>query len=148
MVYPAPVWSCPVVIRYSMPEIPRRPLAANAFRDLAGMTLFLKRRTYKIMMFLLLIVALSILAVNVAAALAMIFAVLFSFGSSYCSLAKTAKTGASAGYALLASQGLAGLVYVISLLFVISQSMTSSSSTSASNSYSASSTYFFPGSSS
>jgi len=117
-----------------MPDLPRRPLAANAFRDLAGMTPFLKRRSFKIGLFVLLIVALGILAVNVAAALAMIFAVLFSFGTSYCSLAKTAKTGTSAGYTVLASQGSAGLIYVISLLVVISQSMTSSSSSSTSSS--------------
>lgn len=111
----------------------RRPLAANAFRDLAGVTPFLKRRSYKIGLFLLLIVALSILAVNVAAALAMIVSVLFSFGTSYCSIAKTVKTGTSASNAFLASQGLAGLIYVISFLVVISQSTSSTSSANSSS---------------
>lgn len=99
-----------------------RPLAANAFRDRGTAKPFFKRPSYKIALAVLFIVSLVIFVVNTSAALAMIFSVFLSYGGGYYYFIKTVNTGVSATNSLFASQGLAGLIYIISLFSVISQS--------------------------
>lgn len=84
-------------------------------------TPFLKRRSYKIALALMFIVALITLMINLAAALAMMFSLILSYGGGYYDFVKTVKTGVSAINSLFVSQGLAGLIFVSSLFSVISQ---------------------------
>lgn len=127
--------ACLVLPRLCMPTIPgnavypvisRRPLYANAFQDIGTTTPFLNRRSFKILLFVLLIVSLIMFAVNVVIALVMIFAVLLSYGGSFIKIVKaTSKAGFSVGYLVFGIQGSALLIYVISFLTAISRSGTS-----------------------
>lgn len=119
--------ACLVLPRLCTPTMPgnivypisRRPLNTYAFQDIETTMPFLKGRSYKILLFVLLIVALSMFAVNVAIALVMIFAVLLSYGGSFIHIAKAAKAGFSVGYLVFGIQGSAILIYLVSFFVAV-----------------------------
>lgn len=96
----------------------------NAFQDIETMTPFLKRRSFKILLFVLLIVSLIMFSVNVSIALVMLFAVLLSYGGSFINIVKATKAGFSASSLVFGIQGSALLIYVVSFLTAISTSGT------------------------